>query len=459
MKVTRTVFSLLLYVIYVPFCSAIDMNKQRELQWIYQEHCATPSDINEHLPQLKKLASECSSSVEIGLRGLASTSAILQGLSENNAPFRSYVGIDLEFPSKDKLQQACSLAESQGISFQFLQGNDMKIDIDPVDLLFIDSLHTYCHLTNELEKFSPKVRKYIALHHTSSPWDMEDDDSYQGDYSEYNLSIDRAKRGLWPAVLDFLQNHPEWSLFRRHNYNHGFTVLKRIEKFENSDIKIEYAIKNKIILCTGPSFNRKAELKGITENDLKFIPFKKIYVGTHDPRNSSVVFNEQRPFVEVFPGQNHNLDCANCMLSTIYAAVNDASSSDDDIILFKHETVFVNDMNLFGKAIAKILEGYDAIVRCDPVRQDHPMTDVFLIKVSSARRLLKQKRFLTKLQYDCETYFREQIFNRLRTYRIHRTAMHHHEDTELGFFHVRPGTGSVRGFSFWDMKNYGDLYR
>ena len=31
-------------------------------------------------------------------------------------------------------------------------------------------MHTYCHLSYELDTFSPKVRKYIAMHDTSEPW-------------------------------------------------------------------------------------------------------------------------------------------------------------------------------------------------------------------------------------------------------------------------------------------------
>jgi len=95
-------------------------------------------------------------------------------------------------------------------------------------LLFIDSLHTYCHLTYELEKFSPKVSKYIAMHDTS--WDPTiDDPAYYGDYSEYPPEYDRTKRGLWPAVVDFLKRHPEWTLHERRLNNYGFTILKRVQ--------------------------------------------------------------------------------------------------------------------------------------------------------------------------------------------------------------------------------------
>lgn len=184
-----------------------------------------PSDIQEHLPELRKLARGVSSVAEIGLRNMLSTWALLLGLSESSKPDRSYLGIDLAMPPF--LSIAKRLSKEGRISFQFRQKNDLNIRIRETDLLFIDSLHTYCHLTYELEKFSPKIKKFIALHDTSAPWGNSDDSSYSGDYSEYPLWIDRNKKGLWPAVEDFLTRHPEWKLEKRLMNYHGFTVLKR----------------------------------------------------------------------------------------------------------------------------------------------------------------------------------------------------------------------------------------
>lgn len=199
-----------------------------ELQKMYELRHNQPSDINEHLPVLRDLATDCKSVVEIGLRDLVSTWAVLHGLSANSdAASRTYVGIDIETPPSNQLALAERLSIENGISFKFVKGNDMIVDIEPADMLFIDSLHTYCHLTYELEKFSQKINKYIALHDTSEPWGNRDDSAYHGDYSEYPATIARTKRGLWPAVVDFLSRHPEWSLQERHLNNHGLTVLKR----------------------------------------------------------------------------------------------------------------------------------------------------------------------------------------------------------------------------------------
>lgn len=212
-----------------------------QLEEKYYIHHLTPSDINEHLPHLRALAQECSSAVEIGLRSMVSSWAILLGLSESSLDSRSYLGIDICSPPLDSLLLAESLAKQSGMSFRFLKGNDMDIELEPTDLLFIDSLHTYCHLTFELEKFSPKVNKYIAMHDTSEPWGSADDCTYWGDYSEYPSHINRSKRGLWQAVADFLSTHPEWKLCKRYYNNHGFTILERVFGL-NTDSKVDYKI-------------------------------------------------------------------------------------------------------------------------------------------------------------------------------------------------------------------------
>ncbi|MBA3604299.1 MAG: hypothetical protein H0W50_11845 [Parachlamydiaceae bacterium] len=200
---------------------------RQELTDLYEQHASTPSDINEHVPVLRKLAKECSSIVEIGLRRMVSTWGIILGLSENGASDRFYLGIDQQKPPLEKLYLIKRLAEDNEISFQFLAENEMQIDIPQTDMLFINSMHTYCHLTYELNKFASKVNKYIALHDTSPPWGYKDDLEYSGNYSEYPSEINRSKRGLWPAVEDFLASHPDWMLVERRFNNHGLTILKR----------------------------------------------------------------------------------------------------------------------------------------------------------------------------------------------------------------------------------------
>lgn len=210
----------------------LDTIRNPTLERVYAYYASlTPleCDIGEHMHVLKRLAMECPIVTEIGLGNVVSTWALLQGLVKNPAEKRSYTGIDIRFPPIDNMLLAQKLAEDKGIIFSFRLGNDLRIEMLPTDLLFIDSMHTYCHLTYELETFSPYVRKYIAMHDTSEPWGDRDDHEYVGDYSEYPPHYNRFKRGLWAAVEDFLKTHPEWTLHERRLNCHGFTILKRVE--------------------------------------------------------------------------------------------------------------------------------------------------------------------------------------------------------------------------------------
>jgi hypothetical protein len=198
-----------------------------ELKRQYDHSCEEPSPIYQHVPVLRKLAKGCSSVIEIGLWEMTSSWGLLQGLAESRSPFKSYLGIDPRSPELETLQRAQRVSDAHGIQFRYWQTNDLEIEIEPAELLFIDSLHTYCHLSYELEKFSPKITKYIAMHDTSAPWGERDDEDYRGDFSEYPSWIPRNKKGTWFAVEDFLARHPEWVLLERYLHCHGFTILRR----------------------------------------------------------------------------------------------------------------------------------------------------------------------------------------------------------------------------------------
>lgn len=169
----------------------------------YQQAFVSPSDINEHIPTLRRIASECESVVEMGVRGMVSSWGLLEGLREKGGKF---IGIDIVSPEEygndlAKIKESCS---QEGIDFEFILGDTLVIDIEETDLLFIDTLHFYSQLTKELARHSDKAKKFIAMHDTeSSPMEM------------------------WPAVNEFLQEHPEWGLYEHHPNNNGMTILKR----------------------------------------------------------------------------------------------------------------------------------------------------------------------------------------------------------------------------------------
>ena len=198
------------------------------LESLYKNACDVSSDINEHVPTHRKLAEECESVVEVGVRSMVSTWGLLRGLRSGC----KYTGIDICMPPEENMTKARFVCEEAGIQFNFICRDDMLIDsteVGPCDMLFIDSLHTYCHLRYEIEKFSGLAKKYITFHDTSAPWDTQDDMDYSGDYSEYPAHYDRTKRGTWAAIEHFLENNSEWKIRERKFNNHGFTILERVK--------------------------------------------------------------------------------------------------------------------------------------------------------------------------------------------------------------------------------------
>lgn len=121
--------------------------------------CLHRSDIYEHCPALKRLAEQCGSVVEFGVREGVSTVALLSG-----RPVRM-LSVDLHVPPKQhRISQLAALA---GVGWNFIQSNTLQIEIDPCDLLFIDTRHTYRHLSQELELHGGKASR-VAIHDTES---------------------------------------------------------------------------------------------------------------------------------------------------------------------------------------------------------------------------------------------------------------------------------------------------
>lgn len=182
----------------------------------YQTLINTPSDINEHLPTLKKYAEECDHITEMGVRWIVSTYAFLIGKP------KTLISIDIQSPNTwgASLAPVQMYALEEDINFNFVLGNTLEIDIEPTDLLFIDTWHAYKQLKGELERHHSKVNKYIILHDTSN-FEFHDEDSYEA----WGWKGDN--KGIWPAIEEFLHTNPEWVIHERYTNNNGLTILKR----------------------------------------------------------------------------------------------------------------------------------------------------------------------------------------------------------------------------------------
>ena len=222
--------------------------------------------------------------------------------------------------------------------------------------------------------------------------------------------------------------------------------------------EIDEFIQNHVILCTGPSLNRKEMLKDTTEHDLELIPFKKIFVVTNDPSNMDLNFDPCPSQFQLIADRGHQYDCINCIILSIKAALEDPETCDEDIIIFKHESVYINDMFLVERAIGKMLRGSNMVVRL--WAPDHfYMTNVFYIRAGAARDVFDSLEFVETFPDDlfCETYFTKYIVERTPDAYIIPYEHLTRKDNELGFHHYS-FTWEDPNRTFWDKSNYFDLY-
>jgi hypothetical protein len=119
-----------------------------------------------------------------------------------------------------------NLCNEYSIDYSFQERDVLQLEIEPTELLFIDTLHTYNQLIKELEIHSNKVSKYIVLHDTEH-FGRIDEVIYKHASNVVKLNP-TTKQGLMTAVEDFLTTElgQSWELHKVYTNNNGLTVLK-----------------------------------------------------------------------------------------------------------------------------------------------------------------------------------------------------------------------------------------
>lgn len=140
---------------------------------------------------------------------------------------KKYIAIDL-IDENTNILNAKEISESVGINFEFIVSNTIEIEIDKTDLLFIDTDHRYQHLMKELELHNENVSKYIIIHDTSGKYENWEDWPFDHE-NRGELKNNPNKYGLWPCVVDFIDQNPNWKLLERGQEGNGMTVLQRIK--------------------------------------------------------------------------------------------------------------------------------------------------------------------------------------------------------------------------------------
>ena len=189
------------------------------------------SDIYEHLPTLYKYARECDSVFETGVRGCVSSWAFLYGLLDGETQHhKTFFLNDITTCNIRPILEVSKPFDNITVKYEWK--NNLLLDFtERYDLTFIDTWHVYGHLKRELDRWNTFVTKYIILHDTT----------VDGEYGETvrlgmnpfeqiaatGIPLEEIIKGLWPAVTEFLEVHPEWTLEKRYENNNGLTILAR----------------------------------------------------------------------------------------------------------------------------------------------------------------------------------------------------------------------------------------
>lgn len=170
---------------------------------------ATESDINQHLQYLFETSKAYRHVTEFGVRYGASTTALLAGQMWNAA------NDDGEgFLHSYDIHQHKEVADLQALGrsiFTFHHNSTLECSIQPTEMLFIDTYHTYAQLKLELMTHSGKVWKRLVFHDTVT----------FGERGE-----DGGVPGLLMAINELIESG-HWKRTIHHQFNNGLMVLDR----------------------------------------------------------------------------------------------------------------------------------------------------------------------------------------------------------------------------------------
>ena len=172
----------------------VGYDAEDRLDTVYHQLSGCKSPIYQHLPTLRKYAAQANRVAEFGVEFGNSTIALLAGRPRW---MRSY---DCQPAQIKEMPQVST-------DWKFILQDDSEVDLPVVDLLFIDTDHTYDVLDRELRQHAGKVTRWIILHDTTTFPDMR------------------------RAMVDFLSRQDQFRVEREWTNNNGLTVLERVRGY------------------------------------------------------------------------------------------------------------------------------------------------------------------------------------------------------------------------------------
>ncbi len=178
-----------------------------ELRQEFLRACCADTDIHEHLTVLRDTASGQKHITELGVGTGQSTLAWL--LVQPDKLVLVDAGIQLCLPKLHRLRGRTEIV--------FIHADTRRCDLEPTDILFIDTAHHRAQLMAELDKHAHLCRGYILLHDTTTF-------ARHGEAGDHN----EPGQGLCDALDEWLPRHPEWQYSSVFHNNNGLTILKRV---------------------------------------------------------------------------------------------------------------------------------------------------------------------------------------------------------------------------------------
>jgi hypothetical protein len=170
----------------------------------FEELKSKSSDNNEHLDIIFQYAKKCINGVELGFGQGRASFALLMGL-EKLYSVDTYHEPNIKNMLVDYFGDKLTTIESETYNFE---------EYDSVDLLLVDSIHTYEQVRKELKAHSSKIKKYIMFHDTVSFGTLGED----------------GHEGIVKAIDEFLRENKDWKIIYEVSNNHGFMILEKISE-------------------------------------------------------------------------------------------------------------------------------------------------------------------------------------------------------------------------------------
>jgi len=174
-------------------------------EW-YKSEKNAPPDFHAHMDTLKELCASIKHATEMSIWPKQAYLAIAAGMPDDGVLISVSLGGKPWWPK---------MAASLGARFKMTPQNSLTADIEPTELLFIDSEHTAQRTYDELTRHAGKVSKYIVIHTVAR--------------DTFGERGDDGGPGVMAGVRQWLREGAsrEWVVKRFDEHNHGLVVLSR----------------------------------------------------------------------------------------------------------------------------------------------------------------------------------------------------------------------------------------